>query len=171
MTDDTKPITRQAIAAKERSGKLTVSGKLKVALDEMLFKGSRRDDAAQAAGMTNHGLREAFKKPHVKAYYNAGLEILRTSERARNISTLADVRDKSENDMARVSAAKTLEQLAEPNGPGGAGGGRSGARAGWCVDLSDTPGVVIHIVPPTQPVKPGDDAIDVTPNLGGWKTP
>src|ERR1043165_1664625 len=55
MTDDIQP-TRQAIAAKERSGKLTVTGKLKVALDEMLFKGSRRADAAAAAGMTDHGL-------------------------------------------------------------------------------------------------------------------
>jgi hypothetical protein len=164
MTDETKPITRQAIAAKERSGKLTVSGKLKVALDEMLFKGSRRADAAIAAGMTDHGLREAFKKPHVKAYYNAGLEVLRTSERARNISALAKVRDDSENDMAIVSAAKALEQLAEPNGPGGPGGGR-GRGTGWCIDLSDSPGVVIHIVgPEQQPLQPAGPIIDVTPN-------
>lgn len=108
MTDD-QP-TRQAVAAKERSGKLTVSGKLKVAIDAMLFEGSRRADAAQAAGMTDHGLREAFKKPHVKAYYNAGLQVLRDSERARNILSLVAVRDGEghTNPMARVSAAKAL---------------------------------------------------------------
>src|ERR1035437_3009855 len=117
MTDDHKPITCQAIAAKDRSGKLTVSGKLKVALDERLFKSSHRADGAIVAGMTDHGLREAFKKPHVKAYYNAGLEVLRTSERARNISSLAKVRPNSDNDRAVVSAAKALEQLADPNGP------------------------------------------------------
>jgi hypothetical protein len=161
-TDNDKQITRQAIAAKERSGKLTVSGKLKVALDEMLFKGSRRADAAIAAGMTDHGLREAFKKPHVKAYYNAGLEVLRTSERARNISALAQVRDKSGNDMAIVSAAKALEQLAEPNGPGGPGGGRG--RAGWAIDLSESPGVVIQIINNPAPQRPGDDALDITTN-------
>jgi len=166
MTDDIAP-TRQAIAAKERSGKLTVSGKLKVALDEMLFKGSRRAEAAEAAGMTDHGLREAFKKPHVKRYYNAGLEVLRTSERARNIAALARVRDSSENGVAVVTAAKALEQLAEPNGPGGPGGGRGGGgRAGYMIDLSDEqkPGLVIYIQPPRQ--IPTDDAktIDVTPN-------
>jgi hypothetical protein len=165
MTDDHKPITRQAIAAKDRSGKLTVSGKLKVALDEMLFKSSHRADAAIVAGMTDHGLREAFKKPHVKAYYNAGLEVLRTSERARNISSLAKVRDKSDNDMAVVSAAKALEQLAEPNGPGGLGGGRRGA--GWCIDLSESPGVVIHIIRPEPEQPPQPRIIDVTPNKIG----
>jgi hypothetical protein len=162
MTDQPNIPTRQAIAAKGRSGALTVSGKLKVALDEMLYKGSRRPEAATAAGMSDHGLREALKKPHVKAYYNSGLEVLRTSERARNISALAQVRDDSENDMARVSAAKALEQLAEPNGPGGPGGGR-GARAGWVITLDDEPaGVVITSL--SRPRLSDDDAIDVTPN-------
>ena len=112
MTNDVTP-TRQAVAAKERSGKLTVSGKLKVAIDLMLFEGSCRADAATAAGMKDHSLREAMKKPHVKQYYNAGLDVLRTSERVRNISALAKVRDTSDNGMAVVSAAKALEQIAE----------------------------------------------------------
>jgi hypothetical protein len=173
MTDDnqTELATRQAIAAKGRSGKLTVSGKLKVAIDLMLYGDgtaagpSRRADAATAAGMTDHGLREAFRKPHVRAYYHAGLEILRTSERARNIFALASVRETSGNDVARVSAAKTLEQLAEPNGPGGPGGGRSGARSGWCIDLSDDnprAGVVI-IIGPREP-QPAAQIIDITPS-------
>jgi len=168
MTDDDKPITRQAIAAQNRSGKLTVSGKLKGALDEMLYKGSRRADAAKVSGMTDHGLREALKKPHVKAYYNAGLEVLRTSETARNIFSLAQVRDTSDNGMAVVSAAKTLEQLAEPNRPGGFGGGRG--KTGYYIDLSEpeTPGVVIQIInSPARPQTPGDNAVDITPNDEG----
>jgi hypothetical protein len=164
MTNNVTP-TRQAIAAKERSGKLTVTGKLKVAIDLMLFEGSRRADAATAAGMTDHGLREAFKKPHVKQYYNAGLQVLRESERARNILSLVAVRDGEghTNPMARVSAAKALEQIAEPNGPGGPGGGRN--TTGWAIDLSDDQpaGITIRIINP-PPTKPGDDAIDVTPN-------
>jgi hypothetical protein len=111
MTDNTTP-TRQAVAAKDRSGKLTVSGKLKTALDVMLYQGSCRADAAKAAGMTDHGLREAMKKPHVKRYYSEGLDVLRTSARARNIFALERVRDTSDNGMAVVSAAKALEGLA-----------------------------------------------------------
>jgi hypothetical protein len=112
MTDEIVP-TRQAIAAKNRSGKLTVSGKLKIALDSMLFDAACRADAAKVAGMTDHSLRAALRQPHVTAYYNQGLQVLRTSERARNISALARVRDTSENSMAVVSAAKALEQLSE----------------------------------------------------------
>jgi hypothetical protein len=166
MTDEP---TRQAIAAKERSGKLTVSGKLKVALDLMLFEGSCRKDSAKAAGLKDHSLREAMRKTHVKAYYNRGLEVLRESERARNILSLVAVRDGEghTNPMARVSAAKALEQIAEPNGPGGPGGGRGGARAGYMIDLSDEPpGIVIriHQPPPEKQPRPGDDALDITPN-------
>lgn len=149
MTDDDKPITRQAIAAKDRSGKMTVSGKLKVALDDMLFKGSCRADAAKAAGMTDHGLREALKRPHVKAYYSQGLEVLRTSERSRNIFALAKVRDTSDNGMAVVSAAKALEQLADAAPPTG-------------TTDRDRPGVSIVIVQAAQ--QPAGVTIDVTPS-------
>lgn len=150
MTDDNKPITRQAIAAKDRSGKMTVSGKLKVALDDMLFIGSCRADAAKAAGMTDHGLREALKRPHVKAYYSQGLEVLRTSERSRNIFALAKVRDSSDNGMAVVSAAKALEQLADTAPPTG-------------TTDRDRPGVSIVIVQAPQPQQPAGMTIDVMP--------
>ena len=161
MTDDAKP-TRQAIAAQGRSGKLTVSGKLKVALDHMLFAAASRPERAKLAGMTDHSLRTALRKAHVRAYYNAGLEVLRTSERARNIAAMARVRDTSDNGVAVVTAAKALEQLAEPNGPGGIGGGRG--RSGYIIDLSDppTPGLVI-LIHPAKDRREGDDAIDVTP--------
>ncbi|WP_342711276.1 hypothetical protein AAFG13_04765 [Bradyrhizobium sp. B124] len=76
MTDEP---TRQAIAAKDRSGRLTVSGKLKTALDLML-EGSRRCDAPTEAGMKPHSLREARKKPHVRAYWNHGLQVMRESK-------------------------------------------------------------------------------------------
>ncbi|WP_128931945.1 hypothetical protein [Bradyrhizobium zhanjiangense] len=113
--------TRQAVAAQNRSGKLTVPGKLKTAVDLMLYEGSRRADAAMAAGMTDHGLREAFKKPHVKAYCNAGLQVLRESERARNIRRLAEIRDTG-NGTPAVNAVRALEQMVERDGEAGASG-------------------------------------------------
>lgn len=61
--------------------------------------------------MNDESLRIAFTKPHVKAYYLAQLEVLRTSERARNIHALAEVRDQPENKMARVAAVKALEGI------------------------------------------------------------
>lgn len=103
--------SRQELAAADRSAPRKVTGKLKVAIDAMVWAGSRRDEAAAQAGLSVHGLREALRKPHVKAYYLSLLEVLRTSERARNIHTLAEVRDQQTNQMARVQAVKALEQL------------------------------------------------------------
>jgi hypothetical protein len=110
--------TRQQLAAQGRSAPGKVTGKLKRALDAMVWEASRRDDAAKAAGMAVHGLREALRKPHVRAYYLAQLDVLRTSERARNIHTLAAVRDQESNQMARVQAVKALEQIGDEAAPG-----------------------------------------------------
>jgi hypothetical protein len=104
--------TRQAIEAKGRSAPGKVTGKLKAAIGVMVWEGLKRPDAAAKAGLSDHGLREALRRPHVKAHYLSELEVLRTSERARNIHALVDVRDSS-NQMARVQAVKALEQLSD----------------------------------------------------------
>ena len=71
MTDTTQPFapptapTRQALEAVNRSYPGKVTGRLRAALLDMVWKGSRRDDAAKANNMSIHGLREALRKPHV----------------------------------------------------------------------------------------------------------
>lgn len=90
---------------------LRVTGKNKAAIDAMVWEGLKRSDAAAKAGFTDHALYTALTKPHVKAYYMAQLEVLRTSERARNIHTLVEVRDQKTNQMARVQAVARLEQI------------------------------------------------------------
>lgn len=97
----------------ERSAPGRVTGKLKAALDAMIWDGLPRKEAAAKAGISEHGLYKALRKPPVKAHYLAELEVLRTSERARNIHTLAEVRDQRSNQMARVQAVKALEQISD----------------------------------------------------------
>jgi hypothetical protein len=60
--------------------------------------------------MTRESLRAALSKPHVKAFYLAQLEVLRSSEKARNIHRLVAIRDAA-NNMPAVQAIKALEQL------------------------------------------------------------
>ena len=114
MTDgnDARP-TRQALAVEGRSARLRVTGRLRTAIEAMAWQGARRDEAAVAAGLTDHSLRAALRKPHVKAFYLGELDVLRTSEKARNIHALCSIRDASENAMAKVSAIKTLESLSD----------------------------------------------------------
>lgn len=92
---------------------LRISGRNKVAIDAMVYQGLNRKKAAALAGLKDHALYVALSKPHVKAYYMRQLDVLRTSERARNIHTLVDVRDQKTNQMARVQAVKALEQIDE----------------------------------------------------------
>lgn len=114
MTTDLSPqTTRQAVEAADRSAPGRVTGRLKTAIDKMVWEGARRAEAAKSSSMTDHSLRSALNKPHVKAYYRQQLDVLRTSERARNIHALVDVRDQTENKMARVQAVKALEQISD----------------------------------------------------------
>jgi len=88
-----------------------INARNKTAIDAMVWDGLNRRDAATLAGITDHSLYVALTKPHVRGYYLSQLEVLRTSERARNIHVLAAVRDQETNQMARVAAVKTLEQI------------------------------------------------------------
>lgn len=105
--------TPQQIAAVNRSAPLKVTGKLKVALDSMIWHAMTRKEAAEHAGLKEQSLYAALTKSHVRGYYLSQLEVLRTSERARNIHTLAEVRDQKTNQMARVQAVKVLEQISD----------------------------------------------------------
>jgi hypothetical protein len=60
--------TRQALAIQGRSRRGAVTGKLKVALDLMVWENFSRKDAAAKAGLADASLRFAFRKPHVMAY-------------------------------------------------------------------------------------------------------
>ncbi|MET4170820.1 hypothetical protein ABIB99_001902 [Bradyrhizobium sp. LA6.1] len=148
MTDQP---TRQAIAVKERSGKLTVSGKLARAIEFMVWEGARRQDAAEKAGLKDHSLRAALRKPHVLQHYNAELGVLRESVRAKNFHRLDEIAD-GPNAMARVQAIRTMEGQAEEqrNAPA------STVR----------PGLVIVINAKATPTD-APATIDVTPNLSG----
>jgi hypothetical protein len=138
-TTDVAGPSRQALAARNRSSPGKVSGKLLVALNSMVWSGCTRKQAAERAGMSDHGLWAALRRPHVRAWYLAEIDVLRTSERARNIHALVDVRDNAENSMARVSAVKTLEAICEADA----------ARGGF--EPSQSPGLVIQIVSDAPP--------------------
>jgi hypothetical protein len=107
-------------------------GKVRAAIDFMVWQGHHRDEAAKLSGIKPKSLYNAFRKHHVRACYLAQLEVLRTSERARNIHRLCEIRDAA-NNMPAVQAIKTLEALTDDIPAGGGGQQRM-------------PGLVIQIV-------------------------
>src|ERR1700737_395536 len=116
MNDTATVRTRQAAAIEGRSRRGAVTGKLRTALDLMVWSGKKRADAAEKAGLADSSLRAALRKPHVLQHYNAELKALRTSLRAKNVHRLDTIADDSKNDMARVAAVKALEGIADHAG-------------------------------------------------------
>lgn len=92
---------------------LTVTGKNRVAIDAMVWEGLKRSDAAAKAGLKDHALYVALTKPHVKAYYLAQCEVLRTSGRARRIHRLEAMLEQDDNKAAVINAALALDRVTD----------------------------------------------------------
>lgn len=104
------PAPRQPI---ERSKPGKITGRLRKALDAMVWQALARDDAAKAAGLTPHALYCALRKPHVRAAYLAECEVLRTSGRAKRLHRLDELAMQSTNLNAAVAAIKVAEGLGD----------------------------------------------------------
>lgn len=138
--DNTKP---------DRSAPMRVTGRLKRALDKMIWEGLTRDQAAEAAGLTRHALYCALRKAHVLMHFRGELGTLRESTRAKNFHRLDGIAETSGNDMARVAAIKTMEAISDE---------QQAQRAS-----SASPGVTIRIVNQVAALTPPSSVVDVTP--------
>lgn len=92
------------------NGTLRVKGRTRQAIDLMVWQGKDRRAAAAQVGLNPRSLSNAFLLPSVRAYYTSQLDVLRSTERARNIHRLVEIRDAA-NNMPAVNAIKTLEQI------------------------------------------------------------
>lgn len=117
MTDTSLATTdqpsHQALAAQGRSAPGKVTGRLRKAIDAMVWQGARRAEAAAIAGLTDHSLRSALRKPHVKAAYLSECEVLRLSGRARRIHRLEAMVEQDDNKAAVINAALALDRIGE----------------------------------------------------------
>ena len=105
--------TRQKLAIEGRSRKGAVTGKLRRALELMVWEGLKRDAAAEKAGLASSSLCFALHKPRVLTFHRAECDALRNSLKARNLHRLDTIADDSKNDMARVASIKALEQISD----------------------------------------------------------
>jgi hypothetical protein len=103
---------------------------------------------AQMAGMTDHSLRAALKRPHVMAHYLAECEVLRLSGRAKRLWRLEEIAASDRNLNASVNAIKCAEQLEDSAAPDRGG-------------MGTVPGLVVTIVNAPLPKAP---TIDVSPS-------
>jgi len=156
--------TAQKLAAQDRSAPRRVTGKLKIAIERMVWYGDKRAGAAAFADLTDHGLRSALRKPHVLGFLRSELALLREGERPRNVHRLAELREQDENRNAAVAAIKVLEELAE--GPRGSSVSLNLhlPAAGYVIDISSDERPMRIVSPQTPaPAPKGPQAIDHEP--------
>src|SRR5262245_4928474 len=96
---------------RDRSAAGKVTGRLRLAIDAMVWSGLPYQQAAQKAGMTTRALRKALERPATLAYLRAQRAALRASEVSKTLHALFRLRDQTRNANAAVSACKVLEQL------------------------------------------------------------
>lgn len=97
--------------ATTRNERRRVTGRMKVALDSMVFEGLSFNQAATNAGLTVRTMRYALERPHVLRYLREQKQVFRASVSASNIHKLAELRDTAGNAMAQLGAIKVLEQI------------------------------------------------------------
>ena len=114
--NDAPAITKSTKA--ERNADRPVKGRVKKALDLMVYEGLRFNDAAIKVGLHPYSMRLALERPHCLKYLREQKQVFRASISASNVCSLADIRDNSSNPIARVSAIKVLEQLDIVDGGG-----------------------------------------------------
>jgi hypothetical protein len=101
----TRARTRPRVSGLKTPPKVT--GKLKAALDAMIWQAARRAEVALIAGMSDHSLRAALRKPHVMAHYLAECEMLRLRGRAKRLHRPDELASQDSNqNAARAEAAR-----------------------------------------------------------------
>jgi hypothetical protein len=122
-------------------------------------------EAATEAGLTTRSAKVYLSRPHVIAHYRAEKQRLIEEVSLGNPMALVDIRDKAENSMSRVAAAKALEQM-RVEAVQESGGGVTRNSPGLVV-IIETAGHPAQIVAPPMPAP----MIDLTPEREALERP
>jgi len=128
LTRDEKDI------ASARIGRTT-----RIAIAGMAWEGLSRADAAKRAGITEHTLYVALRKPAARALYLQELEVLRLSGRAHRLHRLEAIGDQDTNLNAAVNAIKLLDYQEDSH----SSMHDRGATAGFVIQVIAAPGTTI----------------------------
>src|SRR4051794_27627072 len=91
--------------------KLRIGSKLQAAITAMVEGALTRADAAKHAGITDHALYCALRKPHVAAFRTELMRVFRESEASRTIKRVADLADTANSEHVRLDASKWLGEI------------------------------------------------------------
>lgn len=146
----TTPVKRRPLAPTKAAPEVRIVGKVKRWLD-LLIDGKPFKQAAEEAGLRVDRARRLLTHPMVRREYEARVDVLRTSERARNIHVAVEIRD----DKTLSSPAGRKVQLDAAKYLDGADGDSTRASGG-----STTVNVVVGYVMDLTGSKSGPKVIE-----------
>ena len=132
-----------------KTTQLRVSRRVQVAIEKMVDHALTRQEAAKLAGLTDHALYCALRKPHVQALRHERMEVLRKSEASRSIKRVADLADTSKSDAVKLDANELLLDLAG-EGPiqrGEVTHTHQGLAPGLTINLVQAPPAKLDVTP------------------------
>jgi hypothetical protein len=93
--------------------RLTISRKLKIALDLMVWEGNTFQDAANTASFNLFAMRKALERPHVRQYLKEQRQVFRASLSSGNEYHAARIRAQTDNHTAAIQAIRILDDMEE----------------------------------------------------------
>lgn len=88
-----------------------ISGKVRIAIDAMVLEALPRPKAAEKAGMSEHGLYKALRKPPVLRYMREQMQVLRESAAARTLAKAEQLMDGADSEHVQADMTKWLAGL------------------------------------------------------------
>jgi hypothetical protein len=85
-----------------------ISGRVRIAIDAMVMEALPRPEAAKRAGITEHALYKALRKPPTLAYMQTQLQALRESAAARTIAKAEKLMDSAQSEHVQADMTKWL---------------------------------------------------------------
>src|SRR6516162_9782063 len=110
MPNELAPFADNSRLARNKTPPPRITKRVKDAVDAIVERGLPYDQAAAQVGLSTYALRLALGKPHVAAYLQAQLKVLRGARSPRNFHRLCEIAD-ADNNMPAVNAIKALEGL------------------------------------------------------------
>lgn len=115
-----------------------IRGRLREAIELMVYEGLVRKAAAERAGMTDHSLRCALNRDHVRAFRTSLFRAMVNAEAERSVAVMVQLRDTSSSEHVRLEAAKQLAALGGVKPPETPKNTRPDAIPGYIIDLTPT---------------------------------
>jgi hypothetical protein len=91
-----------------RPRQVRISTRVKHAVEAMVERGLRREDAAKEAGLTDNALYIALRKPETLAYRNDRMRVFRESAASRSIARVDRLADEAVSEHVKLGANELL---------------------------------------------------------------